>query len=190
MNDILDLSKIEAGKLLLNIESVSVLSFFAEVQALMDVRARQKKLPVFLRYEGALPESIQTDRTRLHQILINLVSNAIKFTERGRIEIVARVVDSFLQIEVIDTGIGIAPEHQEILFQPFTQADTTSTRRYGGTGLGLSITHRLVEMLGGSISLESELDKGSTFRVMIPVGTDANRTQIDGFTTAGERATR
>jgi CheY-like chemotaxis protein len=110
----------------------------------------------------------------LRQILINLVSNAIKFTESGRVEIVARFVESLLQIEVIDTGIGIAPDHQDVLFQPFTQADPTSTRQYGGTGLGLSITRRLVEMLGGSISFESELGKGSTFRVRIPAGTTRN----------------
>ena len=172
VNDILDLSKIEAGKLALNIESVSVHSALAEVQGLMDARARQKRLPLVLRYEGVLPESIQSDRTRLRQILINLVSNAIKFTELGRVEIVARFLagDSLLQVEVIDTGVGIAPEYRDHLFQPFTQADSTSTRAYGGTGLGLTITKRLVEMLGGSIFFESELDHGSTFRVMIPAG--------------------
>jgi PAS domain S-box-containing protein len=174
VNDILDLSKIEAGKLVLNIEPVSVHAVLAEVQGLMDVRAKQKRLPLALRFDGVLPEAIQTDRTRLRQILINLVSNAIKFTEQGRVEIVARFVDGLLQIEVIDTGIGIAREHQEILFQPFTQADTTSTRQYGGTGLGLTITRRLVEMLGGSVSFESELGKGSTFRILMPAGKAPN----------------
>ncbi len=173
VNDILDLSKIEAGKLVLNVGAVSPYAVLGEVQGLMDVRAREKHLPLILRYDGALPESIHTDRTRLRQILINLVSNAIKFTERGRVEIVARFFGSgdLLQIEVIDTGIGIAPAHQEVLFDPFTQADSTSARKYGGTGLGLSITRRLVEMLGGSISFESEVDKGTTFRVRIPAGT-------------------
>jgi len=174
VNDILDLSKIEAGKLVLNIEAVPVHSILTEVQGLMNGRARQKNLPLSLRYEGPLLEKIQTDRTRLRQILINLVSNAIKFTEHGRIEIVAKSEDGVLQVEVTDTGIGIAPEHQAVLFQPFTQADTTSTRVYGGTGLGLTITRRLVEMLGGSISFESELDKGSTFRVTIPTGPAQN----------------
>ena len=171
VNDILDLSKIEAGKLVLNIEAVNIHSVLAEAQGLMDVRARQKNLVLSLRYEGALLESIETDRTRLRQILINLMSNAIKFTDHGRVEIVARCVAGFLQIEVIDTGIGIAPEDQEILFQPFTQADSADTRQYGGTGLGLTITKRLAEMLGGSISLESALGKGSTFRLVIPTGT-------------------
>jgi two-component system CheB/CheR fusion protein len=182
VNDILDLSKIEAGKLVLNIEAVSVHAVLSELQGLMDGRARQKKLPLVLRYEGVLPESIQTDRTRLRQILINLVSNAIKFTDQGRVEILARFLreGSLLQVEVIDTGIGIASEHQARLFQPFTQADSTSTREYGGTGLGLTITKRLVEMLGGSISFDSELDKGSTFRVTIPTGAAPKRAQGGG----------
>jgi PAS domain S-box-containing protein len=194
VSDILDLAKIEAGKLVLNIEEVSVHAVLVEVQSLMDVRAKQKRLPVVLRYEGVLPVTIQTDRTRLRQILINLVSNAIKFTERGRVEIVARFLEddglptkrgtrasqpgghrrtgaSAFQVEVIDTGMGIAPEHQAILFQPFTQADSRSTREYGGTGLGLTITKRLVEMLGGHISFESALGQGSAFRITVPTGT-------------------
>jgi signal transduction histidine kinase len=93
---------------------------------------------------------------------------------------VAKSGDGVLHVEVIDTGIGIAPEHQEILFQPFTQADTTSTREYGGTGLGLTISSRLVEMLGGSISFESELDKGSTFRVTIPSGPAQDEGSAEG----------
>ena len=170
VNDILDLSKIEAGKLILSMEAISPHAVLAEIQSLMDVRAREKNLPLVLRYDGVLPASMQTDRTRLRQIVINLVSNAIKFTDRGRVEIVARFLsdEGLFQIEVIDTGIGIAPEQQARLFEPFTQGDSTSTRKHGGTGLGLTITRRLVEMLGGSISLETEPDKGSTFRVLIP----------------------
>jgi CheY-like chemotaxis protein len=143
-----------------------------EVQILMEVRAKQKSLTLALRCDGTLPESIQTDRTRLRQILINLVSNAIKFTQTGGVEMVARFFDDrhSLQVDVIDTGIGIAQEHQQQLFQRFTQADATSTRKYGGTGLGLTITKRLVEMLEGTISFESEVNKGTTFRVTIPVG--------------------
>ena len=172
VNDILDISKIEAGKLVLNLERVSPLALFGEVHELMDVRAREKRLPLILRFDHVLPASIQTDPTRLRQIVVNLVSNAIKFTERGRVEIVVKFLreEELLQIDVIDTGIGIAPEHQQCLFEPFTQADTTNTRKYGGTGLGLTITKRLVEMLGGNISFESEPDNGSTFRVRIPVG--------------------
>jgi PAS domain S-box-containing protein len=182
VNDILDLAKIEAGKLVLNMGAVSPHAVLGEIHELMDLRAREKKLPLVLRYDGVVPASIQTDRTRLRQIVINLVSNAIKFTEQGRVEIVARFLkdEGLLQVEVIDTGIGIEPEHQAILFQPFTQADSTSTRRYGGTGLGLTITKRLVEMLGGSISFESEPDKGSTFRVTIPTGSEPQPVVIGG----------
>ena len=173
VNDVLDLAKIEAGKLVLDIRSVSVHSILREVQNLMDVRAGQKKLPLSLRYEGPLPGSIRTDRTRLRQILINLVSNAIKFTERGRVEMVARLAgDESFEVEVIDTGIGIAPEHQQNLFRPFSQVDATSTREHGGTGLGLAITKRLVEMLGGAISCKSEPGRGSVFRVTLPVGSE------------------
>ena len=170
VNDILDLSKIEAGKLVLNMEVVSPHELLGEIHGLMDVRARERNLPLTLRYDGVVPGSIRTDRTRLRQIVINLVSNAIKFTEHGRVEIVLRYLKDrgLLEVEVIDTGIGIAPEHQKILFERFTQADTSSTRQYGGTGLGLTITKRLVEMLDGTISLESEPGKGSTFRVTIP----------------------
>jgi PAS domain S-box-containing protein len=170
VNDILDLSKIEAGKLVLNIEPISPRALLGEIHALMHVRASEKKLPLSLRYDSVLPGIIETDRRRLRQILVNLVSNAVKFTEIGSVQIVARYLDEncSLQIEVIDTGIGIAPEHQTRLFDPFVQADTTNTRHYGGSGLGLTITKRLVEMLGGSISFESQLGKGSTFRVMIP----------------------
>jgi PAS domain S-box-containing protein len=190
VNDILDLSKIEAGKLALNIAAVSPHALLGEIQGLMDIRARKKNLPLILRYDSALPASVQTDRTRLRQIIINLVSNSIKFTERGGVEMVARFltdIDSLretrasqpegnrqrgmsaLQIEVIDTGIGITPEHQEHLFEPFMQADSSSNRKAGGTGLGLRITRRLVEMLGGSMSFRSEPNKGSTFCVTIPI---------------------
>ena len=181
INDILDLAKIEAGKLVLNFEPVSIHALLAEVQSLMNGRAKQKDLSLVLRYDGFLPENVETDRTRLRQILLNLVSNAIKFTERGKIEIVAKFsAASLLEIDVVDTGIGIAPEHQKILFQPFTQADTTSTRQYGGTGLGLAITRRLVEMLGGSVSVESELNQGSRFHVTIPVEAVTSSPSLDG----------
>ena len=123
-----------------------------------------------------MPDAVNADALRLRQVLINLVGNAIKFTEQG--EIVVRVglesrtsSEVSLRFEVTDTGIGISHQDQQRIFAPFTQADATSTRQYGGTGLGLTITRRLVEMLGGTISFESELGKGSTFCVRIPAGT-------------------
>jgi two-component system CheB/CheR fusion protein len=137
----------------------------------MAVQAKEKKLPLILQYEGAVPEKIETDRTRLRQILLNLVSNAVKFTEKGNVKIVARFLanDSTLEVEVADTGIGIAREQQGRLFEPFVQVDGPAGREHEGTGLGLAITKRLVEMLGGEISFESELSRGSTFRVNMPL---------------------
>src|SRR5262245_23504119 len=138
IDDILDLSKIGSGKLEINREIVSLRTLINEVQSLMEVRAKQKKLPLILRYEGAIPENIETDRTRLRQILFNLISNAIKFTTEGKVEIIARFLphDSVLEIEVVDTGIGISKEQQGRLFQPFMQASSATIQGYEGTGLG------------------------------------------------------
>jgi PAS domain S-box-containing protein len=171
ISDVLDLSKIGSGKLKIHREIVSLPTLLNEVHSLMAVQAKEKKLPLILQYEGAVPEKIETDRTRLRQILLNLVSNAVKFTEKGNVQIVARFLanDSTLEVEVADTGIGIAREQQGRLFEPFVQADSPAAREHEGTGLGLAITKRLVEMLGGEISFESELSRGSTFRVKMPL---------------------
>jgi PAS domain S-box-containing protein len=171
ISDVLDLSKIGSGKLRINQEVVSLPTLLNEVHSLMAVRAKEKKLALILQYDGAVPEKIETDRTRLRQILFNLVSNAVKFTERGSVQIVARSLanNSALEVEVVDTGIGIAAEQQGRLFQPFVQADSLATREYEGTGLGLAITKHLVDILGGEISFESELTRGSKFRVRMPL---------------------
>ncbi|HXV83612.1 MAG TPA: ATP-binding protein, partial [Candidatus Binatia bacterium] len=171
ITDVLDLSKIGSGKLKIHREVVSLPSLLNEVHSLMAVRAKEKELALILQYEGAVPEKIETDRTRLRQILFNLVSNAVKFTEKGSVQIVARSLanDRELEVEVVDTGIGIAVEQQGRLFQPFVQADSLAGREHEGTGLGLVITKRLVEMLGGEISFESALNKGSLFRIKIPL---------------------
>src|SRR5215510_4626131 len=171
IGDILDLSKIGSGQLKINREIVSLRTIINEVYSLMEVRAKEKNLPLILRYEGAIPENIETDRTRLRQILFNLISNAIKFTTEGKVEIIARFIlhDSVLEIEVVDTGIGISKEQQGRLFQPFMQASGVTIQGYEGTGLGLAITKQLVAMLGGEISFESVLTKGSTFRIRMPM---------------------
>ena len=165
IGDILDLSKIGSGKLKINREIVSLPTLINEVHSLMEVRAREKQLPLLLHYEGAIPENIETDRTRLRQILFNLVSNAIKFTVEGSVRIVARFLpnDSAIEVEVADTGIGISEEQQGKLFQPFMQADSATTQGQEGTGLGLAITKQLVNMLGGEISFESVPNRGSIF---------------------------
>jgi PAS domain S-box-containing protein len=180
INDILDVSKIEAGKLDLEKLRCSPFQAISEVQALMQVRAEEQNLTLAVEYDGPIPETIETDPTRLRQILINLVSNAIKFTAGGSVKIMTRLVQNdkgknasdsvFLAVEVTDSGIGMTPEQIGRLFQPFTQADTSTTRKFGGTGLGLTITKRLAEMLGGNITAESEVGKGSTFRVIIATG--------------------
>jgi len=175
INDILDLSKIESGKLELEQIDCSPHAIINDVTSLMQVRAEAKNVPLEIEFEGALPETIRSDPTRLRQILINLLSNAIKFTETGSIQIVVRLLDGLsekpqLQFDVIDTGIGIAQDKIEKLFLPFIQADSSTTRQYGGTGLGLAITKRLVEFLDGTISVTSTVGKGSKFSVDIATG--------------------
>ncbi len=171
IGDILDLSKIGSGKLKINREIVSLPTLISEVHSLMEVRAKEKRLPLLLHYEGAIPEKIETDRIRLRQILFNLVSNAIKFTVEGSVRIIARFLsnDSALEVEVADSGIGISSEQQEKLFQPFMQADSATTQGQEGTGLGLAITKQLVNMLGGEISFESVPNRGSVFRIKMPI---------------------
>src|SRR5262249_42574278 len=129
------------------------------------VRAAERGLTLDVTHDGPLPATIESDPTRLRQILLNLLSNAIKFTEQGGVLVSARLLESerLLQVAVKDTGIGISPERQSRLFAPFTQADSSINRRYGGTGLGLAICRRLVEMLGGKIWVDSVEGSGSTF---------------------------
>ena len=177
INDLLDLSKIESGKITLQKEPISVPVLLNEIHSLISVRAKEKKLRFSVSYEGPIPETIISDRIRLRQILINLSANGIKFTEAGAVRITSRFLpeSSSLEFEVSDTGLGIPPHMQARLFQPFTQADTSATREFGGTGLGLAITKRLVDLMGGNISFETELDKGTTFKVSLPVATSQKK---------------
>ena len=175
INDILDLSKIEAGKLEVESVSCSPASVVADVALLMRVRAESKNLPLEIKYAGAIPETIQCDHIRLRQILINLTGNAIKFTGTGSVRLVTRLVQGTgkppcLQFDVVDTGIGMTQERISKLFQPFTQADSSTNREFGGTGLGLAISKRLAEMLGGDISVSSSFGKGSTFSLTVETG--------------------
>ena len=174
INDILDLSKIEAGKMTLESVPTSVRHLVAEVTSLFQFRAEEKGLSLVAECASDLPDFVGTDPTRLRQILVNLVGNAIKFTESGGVRIVVRPVASgqtplMLSLEVIDSGIGIAPQHVARLFQPFTQADTTTSRRFGGTGLGLTISKRMAEMLHGTLTVTSEPGCGSSFVATIRV---------------------
>ena len=174
INDILDLSKVEAGKMEMELLPCSPCQILSEVISLMQVRASEKNLPILLRFDGPMPESIVSDPTRLRQILINLTGNAIKFTEKGSVQLVARLLDiesdePKLQFEVIDSGIGMSSKQLDNLFEPFQQLDNSITRKYGGTGLGLMISKRLTQKLGGDITVKSVPGKGSTFTVAINI---------------------
>jgi CheY-like chemotaxis protein len=170
VNDILDLSKIEAGMLQLEETRFSLRSMVSSVGAMFTEKIKEKKLQFSVHFDQEVPDILSGDAVRLTQILVNLISNAVKFTEAGRIDLSIEVVRATetgvrLRITVADTGIGISPEKQKTVFDRFHQAEAETTRRYGGTGLGLSIVKQLVEMQNGTIHLESEPGKGAAFRV-------------------------
>jgi signal transduction histidine kinase len=172
INDLLDISRIEAGRMTLELARCAPMSVLAQVASGMRARAGEKKLAFELACDGPLPAEIRTDARRLRQVLLNLVGNAVKFTERGSVRVVVAtdVAGERLRVDVIDTGLGIAPERQSALFQPFVQGDGSLTREHGGTGLGLSISKRLAQMLGGDIEFESAPGRGSRFTLTIATG--------------------
>ncbi len=175
ITDILDLSKVEAGKLHMDLERCHPYQVVADVVSLMRVQAEGKGLSVSVFYRGPIPETIETDAARLRQILLNLVGNAVKFTELGGIELRVQLTDgpdqtSRLRFDVVDTGIGMTEDQTSALFRPFHQVDTSASRRFGGTGLGLAISRRLAEMLGGDLTVESQPGDGSTFSLVIATG--------------------
>ena len=175
INDVLDLSKIEAGKLEIELIPCHPRQLVAEVMTLMRVRAEDKNLQFEHECIGEIPRAIKSDPTRLRQILINILGNAIKFTERGGVKLVVQFPaahdDPRLRFDVVDTGIGMTPEQMAKVFDSFSQADSSMTRRFGGTGLGLAISKRLAEMLGGAISVESKLGAGTRLTVCIAAET-------------------
>jgi signal transduction histidine kinase/PleD family two-component response regulator len=182
INDILDLSKIEAGKLELQFEFVDSQYFFSEFERIFSLRLSEKGLKFILEISSGTPAGIYIDDVRLRQIILNLIGNAIKFTEKGSIKLkifsenpqiinyskgkAEEFID--LIIEVTDTGIGISKEMQEEIFNPFVQGQGQNVKKYGGTGLGLAITQRLVQLMNGTINLDSQLDNGSSFKIKIP----------------------
>lgn len=176
INDILDISKIEAGKLALHKKRFQPAKLLADVRSLMDVRAAEKDLELSIHFDGKIPKTIRSDDKRLKQILVNLLGNAIKFTESGAIELrVSYVADQeSLSLEVTDTGIGMSPKLIGRLFQPFTQGDSSLNREFSGTGLGLNISQRLAHLLGGEIKVASEVGKGSKFSLRIATGSLKN----------------
>ena len=172
INDILDLSKMEVGKLEVKRTSCYTRRILANVRDLLRVRAEEKGLRLTVEVVDAIPDAIQSDSTRLTQALINLVGNALKFSDQGTVRIVAECDRNAetITFHVIDEGIGITPEHLGTLFTPFAQADTSTTRRFGGTGLGLSITKCIAQLLGGDVTAQSEPGKGSTFSLSVSTG--------------------
>ncbi len=177
INDILDLSKIEAGKMTVERTPCALPLLLDELQKLMEGQARTRDVTLEIATEGLLPRVILSDSVRLQQILVNLVGNALKFTDRGSVHVTCRAITQsppVLEIAVSDTGVGMSMDQLQLLFQPFTQADASTTRRFGGTGLGLSISQRLAHLLGGNIVAESLPGKGSTFtfRWMVEVPDD------------------
>ncbi|WP_082532581.1 PAS domain S-box protein [Pelomonas sp. Root1237] len=172
LNNVLDLSKIEAGELIVESTAFGLRSLLKELSEVMAVQAEAKGVAFEIVVEDELPVVLEGDATRLSQILTNLLSNAIKFTEQGSVELHVRMLaataqHATLSFAVQDTGIGIAPEVQKQLFAPFAQADASITRRFGGTGLGLSIVKRLANLMGGHVSLESTPGVGSVFSVVL-----------------------
>ncbi|MGB6041743.1 MAG: response regulator [Pirellulales bacterium] len=174
INDILDLSKVESGRLELELMRCSPHQVVAEVMAVLRVKANEKQIALEYQPDDQLPETIITDPCRLRQTLINLVGNAIKFTDRGSVTIQARLATASnqpqLALAVVDTGIGISPEFLDKIFEPFAQADGSVTRQYGGTGLGLAISRRFAHALGGKLTVTSEPGKGSTFSLQVDTG--------------------
>lgn len=174
INDILDLAKIESGKVDLNYEEIKFVEISEDLQQLFSEVAKNKEVNFSLSIDPSLPEKISTDKIRLEQILKNLLSNAFKFTPKdGEIKVAFKLADEkHLKIEVSDTGIGIKPEKQKMIFEAFQQADGSTSREYGGTGLGLSICKELAHRMEGEVTLESEPNKGSIFSLIIPLVTE------------------
>ena len=178
INDILDLSKIEAGKMVLQLEEFSIVEAVEEVNTIITALAVKKDLELTLTYN--CDYMIKADRVKFKQVFYNLLSNAVKFTpEGGKVATHLEVTATELRAKVIDTGIGIAKADQEKLFAPFTQIDTSKSRRYGGTGLGLALTRRLIVLHGGEISVESQEGKGSNFVLRMPLHQAEHATDVD-----------
>ncbi len=169
IDDVLDLAKVEAGRIELSPGEVSLPRLFDNLQALFQPLAEQKTLQLRIGRAPGTPDSIESDWQRLEQVLKNLLSNAIKFTETGQVSFtVSSTSDGRLAFAVQDTGVGIPPDQQESIFEPFCQADGTTSRKYGGTGLGLSISREFARLLGGEIHLSSTPGQGSTFTLLLP----------------------
>jgi signal transduction histidine kinase len=179
INDVLDLSKIEAGQLVLTLEDYALPDVVQSVLTATEALASTKGLRMTADVAPGLPLG-RGDARRLSQVLLNLVGNAVKFTDQGEVAIGARAENGNFELTVRDTGPGIAPEDQGKIFEEFQQVDASNTRKKGGTGLGLAISKRMVEMHGGAISVESEPGHGATFRVSLPIRVEEVADELAG----------
>jgi two-component system, sensor histidine kinase and response regulator len=192
INDILDFSKVDAGKLAIETSPFDLRVLLEEVSEMLAPAAKAKGLDLALRYPAGVPARFLGDPDRIRQVVTNLAGNAIKFTHAGHVSIAAECAaegpgGTEMKISVTDTGIGIPPEKFEPVFEAFTQADTSTTRKYGGTGLGLAISKKLVDLMGGSIHVESEVNRGSTFWFALQMAADGATQQVPPPDVAGLR---
>ena len=183
INDVLDFSKIEAGKLAIASEVFDVNQMVGDTLAMIDSAAAAKGIEIGVRIDSSVPSAVIGDPLRIEQILLNYLNNAVKFTERGSIAVVVEMAEAkdggaFMRFSVSDTGIGLSPEQQARLFQPFQQADTSTSRKFGGTGLGLAISKHLAELMGGGVGVESRFGEGSTFWFTARVGISARKVAV------------
>jgi len=186
INDILDLAKIEAGKMPLHLEDVPLREVTLEVSQQVEPMVRKKQLDFVMDVAPDCP-MIYSDRTKIKQVLLNLLSNAVKFTNKGGVSIGARGAPGGVRIDVVDTGIGIRQSDLQAIWEDFRQVDQSRTREFGGTGLGLSITRKLLERLGGSVTVHSTYGEGSTFSVYLPLR--APTSGSSEYSTAGVSST-
>lgn len=191
VSDILDFSKIESGELELEDKSFALQNLFEQVISIVSVKAHEKGVDFTFDYEDVRKQKCFGDRARLRQILINLIGNAIKFTDQGSVEVTATRAmqggNAFLRIDVRDSGIGIDPKHFEMIFERFKQADSSVSRKYGGTGLGLPISLRLARLMEGNITVESTLGKGSVFTLVMPLKTQEEQEEGETDYTLNDR---
>ena len=169
LNDILDTAKLEHGAVELEVRDFSLREVCMQVMATLRINAQAKALPLVLHYPETVPDFYHGDALRLQQILLNLIGNAIKFTEKGEVALHVNRHENLIHLIIQDTGIGIAPDRINHIFDPFAQADASMSRRFGGTGLGTTISRQLIELMGGRIWVESELGVGSQFHVELPL---------------------